>query len=240
MDDLTSEKHSISTGIPQGSPLSPILYIFYNASLLETCEVDPDTTATGYIDDAAILACGDTTAETCAKLKVALQKAQNWATAHASKFAPDKFQLAHFTRSRTRFDIEQEVETEWGNIMPKTTCKYLGVVMDHKLDWKPHVEKIREKVSKSVNALASLGSFTWGISMSDMRKIYNGVVVPQMMYACSVWSNSRSKGTPYIVDTGHSPKHTSTRGQSDMWSIQSDLQGCSRHRDPPSSRDTAN
>jgi hypothetical protein len=68
--------------------------------------------------------------------------------------------LAYFTRSRTRFDIEQEVETEWGNIIPKTTCKYLGVVMDYKLDWKPYIEKIREKVSKSVNVLASLSSST--------------------------------------------------------------------------------
>jgi hypothetical protein len=56
-----------------------------------TCEVDPVTTVMGYIDDAAILACGDITAETCSKLKVALEKAQNWATAHAFKFAPGKF-----------------------------------------------------------------------------------------------------------------------------------------------------
>lgn len=199
MDDFTSEEYTISTGIPQESPLSPILYIFYNAGLLEACELDRETTATRYIDDAAILACGDTTAETCAKLKVALEKAQSWATTHASKFAPDKFQLTHFTRSRTRFDTKQEVETEWGNITPKVACKYLGVLMDRKLDWKPHIEKIRRKASKSINALASLGSSTRGVRMSDMRKIYNGVVVPQMMYACSAWSNSRANSIPYAV-----------------------------------------
>ena len=75
IDDFTSEEHSISTGIPQGSLLSPILYIFYNTGLLKTCEMDLDTIATGYIDNAAILACSNTTAETCAKLKVTLQKA---------------------------------------------------------------------------------------------------------------------------------------------------------------------
>jgi hypothetical protein len=54
-----------------------MLYIFYNAGLLETCETDQDTITTGYIDDAAILACGDTTSETCEKLKLALEKAQH-------------------------------------------------------------------------------------------------------------------------------------------------------------------
>lgn len=48
--------------------------------------------------------------------------------------------------------------------------------------------------------------------MSDMRKIYNGVVVPQMMYAYSVWSNSRSKGTPYIVKTLDALRSLQARG----------------------------
>ena len=44
--------------------------------------------------------------------------------------------------------------------MPKTMCKYLGVVMDYRLEWKPYIEKIRQKVSKLINALACLGSST--------------------------------------------------------------------------------
>lgn len=80
------------------------------------------------------------------------------------------------------------------------------------MDWRSHIEKIKQKASKSINALASLGSSTWGVRMSDMRKIYNGVVVPQMMYACSVWSNSRSSGTPYTVKTLDALRSIQARG----------------------------
>jgi hypothetical protein len=93
MDGYESDEYAVATGVPQGSPLSPILYIFYNFNLIEQCESGDDTAATGCIDDAAILAWGDTTEETYEKLKSALEKADNWATTHASKFAPEKFQL---------------------------------------------------------------------------------------------------------------------------------------------------
>jgi hypothetical protein len=40
----------------------------------------------------------------------------------------------------------------------KATCKYLGIVIDRKLDWKSHIKEIRQKALKSINVLASLGS----------------------------------------------------------------------------------
>ncbi|KAJ3552812.1 hypothetical protein NPX13_g11028 [Xylaria arbuscula] len=200
IDGYKSVQYEISTGIPQGSPLSPILYLFYNADLIDDCNKG-DTSATGYIDDAAILAVGDTTEETCNKLRGALQTAEQWAKTHASVFAPEKLQLTHFTRARKRIDIAQKLQTPWGEIAPKPTCKYLGVTMDTKLTWKPHIEGIRQKLMKTVTAMGCLGNSAWGVGLDGMRKIYRGVAVPQMLYACSVWSNADVRGKAYTKKT---------------------------------------
>jgi hypothetical protein len=55
VDGFRSQEYAISTGILQGSPLSPILYLFYNADLIDKCNQETNTMSTGYIDDVGIL-----------------------------------------------------------------------------------------------------------------------------------------------------------------------------------------
>ena len=112
VDGFKSEDYAINTGIPQGSPLSPLLYILYNADLVDQCNEQTEAMSTGYINDVAILAWGKTTEQTCEILGAALKKAQRWATTHASVFALDKFQLTNFTRSRKRININASIQTE--------------------------------------------------------------------------------------------------------------------------------
>jgi hypothetical protein len=73
--------------------------------------------------------------------------------------------------------------------------------MDAKLHWKEHVEDIRRKVTKTVNAISCLGGSNWGAGLIDMRRIYEGTALPQMMYACSIWSNASMKGGLYTKKT---------------------------------------
>jgi len=47
----TSEAIPISAGIPQGSPLSPLLYMYYNAGLLKILEGKDNTIWLGFVDD---------------------------------------------------------------------------------------------------------------------------------------------------------------------------------------------
>ncbi|RDL35893.1 uncharacterized protein BP5553_06505 [Venustampulla echinocandica] len=75
----TSAPFRTSTGIPQGSPLSPILYLFYNADLLEIgSRPDQNMCSSGYIDDVAILVSSRTTEEKCKRLKQVHAECEAW------------------------------------------------------------------------------------------------------------------------------------------------------------------
>ena len=54
------------SGIPQGSPLSPILFLFFISELLEDIQqVDRDTFGFGFVDDTTLIAWGDSAGENC-------------------------------------------------------------------------------------------------------------------------------------------------------------------------------
>lgn len=204
-DLFRSEVYQTATGIPQGSPLSPILYLFYNADLVEICNQEPNTIAPGYIDDIAILRWGSSTEETCNGLAKTMQKANAWAKRHASVFAPSKFQLTHHTRRR-QVEVDHQVQVDQASVKPSGSSKYLGVTLDTALNWKHHIQNVTTKISKSIGALISLAGSTWGASVTELRRIYQAVVIPQMMYGCSVWSVAQERGEGYTKQTANSLK----------------------------------
>ena len=129
-----------------------------------------------------------------------MRKANTWARRHASVFAPSKFQLTHHTRRR-QIEDDRQVQVDQTAICPSTGSKYLGVTLDRALNWKQHVQNLTIKVSKSIGALTSLAGSTWGASVTELRRIYQAVVIPQMMHGCSAWSVAQERGEGYTKQT---------------------------------------
>ncbi|KFY26842.1 hypothetical protein V493_03843 [Pseudogymnoascus sp. VKM F-4281 (FW-2241)] len=50
------------------------------------------------------------------------------------------------------------------------------------------------KASKSIGDLTRLAGSTWGTSVAELRRIYQAVVIPQMMCGCSAWSVAQERG----------------------------------------------
>lgn len=186
--ECSTDPIHIRTEIPQGSPLSPILYLFYNVDLLEICSsFSTQLTVGGFIDDTILLATGSSIEENCEKLKESNRLCIDWAKKYVSKFDPSKYQLVHLSRKRNT-DINWELVISGNHIIKaQKSGILLGVEIDNQLKWKNHLERIKIRASKSITALSCLAGSVWGGRLKTIRLLYQSIIIPQLTYYCSVW-----------------------------------------------------
>jgi hypothetical protein len=200
LQEYTATSTPIQTGIPQGSPVSPILYLFYNADLINACKTE-DTEAVGYIDDVSILAVGPTAQRNYKTLKGIHWMAKQWAVQHGSQFAPAKYKLVHFTRD-PRANSTHALCLPHNMVKASPSCCYLGIHMDTRLRWDYHREKVEAGATARLSALLALASSTWGTGVINLRQVYRAMIVPQMLYGCSAWhtpgNDYNSRGSAII------------------------------------------
>ncbi|KAJ5393044.1 hypothetical protein N7465_012018 [Penicillium sp. CMV-2018d] len=158
-------------------------------------------------------------------LEKALQRATSWASKHAAKFAPDKFELIHFNNPKSTtttttttinkaspqdIDIWEVPDDPSGHdsmpviipgdiptvLAPSNTAKYLGIWLDKHLDFSTHRKKMLAKGAGSLVALRAISGSTWGSSLIAMRKVYQAVIIPQMLWGLSAWYCPAARAMP--------------------------------------------
>lgn len=98
--DATVCAEHLHKGVPQGSPLSPILWLFYTADLLELMRA-PNSTVAGWLDDVTVLVAGTSPTDAAHTATQLLRKAAWWSKHTGSKFAPQKCESMLMRRQRT-------------------------------------------------------------------------------------------------------------------------------------------
>ena len=171
LPEYTSDWFPVGTGIPQGSPLSPILYLFYNADLLEICtDLETQSSTIGYIDDVAIMVRGPSMDDNIATLANIYPRAAIWSKQYASLFSPTKYQLMHLTSEdkalyRPVLGPEPGLSIEGHMIAPAENCKYLGLIIDKHVSWSAHVNYLEAKTTKRLQLLSCLSASTWELPL---------------------------------------------------------------------------
>ena len=102
-DNFTSDWVKLDNGIGQGDPLSMILYLFYNADILDIAH-GRDELVLGYVDDIALLAAAKTPKQAHMAISDMVTwpgRALDWLTQHNSMFEASKSVLIDFSHSRT-------------------------------------------------------------------------------------------------------------------------------------------
>lgn len=146
-------------GIPQGSPLSPILYLFFNATLIQSV-INKNRGAIAFVDDFSAWVTGPSIKENEERLQERIiPHVQRWANESGSVFQAKKTMMTHFTRHKKKLKKESVAP---GVLMNGTTIKssknikILGVILDQRLRYTEHVARARDKGIKAVLALKRL------------------------------------------------------------------------------------
>ena len=73
------------------------------------------------------------------------------------------------------------------NISPEDNLKYLGVLLDNKLSWKPHVQKVKTQLSSACGILSKLKHYT---TLPVSKVVYNSLIHPYLNYAILIWGRA--------------------------------------------------
>ncbi len=176
-----------SKEIPQGSILSPILYLFYKVDLIKVFSSSShQITEGGYIDDIVLLVTVPSIKKNYQKLKKTHRLFVNWAIKHESKSDFSKYQLVHSSRKQN-IDINRDLTLDGNHpIKAQKSGIVLGVEIDNKLKGKHHLHRIKIRASKSITAPSWLDKSVLDRRFKTIKLLYQSIVIPQLTYFCSV------------------------------------------------------
>ena len=183
-----SESIPVTSGVPQGSVLGPILFLIYINDL-------PDEVCSQvrlFADDTALYLTMESE-DSGSTLQSDLDILSMWETRWDMEFNPSKCQVVHVAGSKRPVKRDYILHCQ---VLESVTCaKYLGVDISCSLTWNSHIDRITGSANRT------LGFVRRNIKtrMSRVRETaYNTLVRPQLEYASAVWDPHNKNRIPQI------------------------------------------
>lgn len=177
LDGARSEDISVTSGVPQGSVLGPLLFAVFINDLPSVVSSHVRLFADDCIIYRTIKKDGDALA-----LQEDLNQLQSWAQQWSMSFHPEKCELLRITNKR------QPTKTSY--VMSEHTLKevedkkYLGITINDKLKWNKQVQAV---CTKANNTLSLLRRNMRTCPRAVKQRCYTSLVRPILEYSSTVW-----------------------------------------------------
>jgi hypothetical protein len=70
--------------------------------------------------------------------------------------------------------------------------RYLGVLLDERLQFIAHARWVRQRVQNLAGALLKVGRNDWGLSKRSLRTVYPALCLSVVIYGAPLWWNRRN------------------------------------------------
>ena len=185
-----SRSRLIRQGLPQGSVLSPILFVFYMNSLAE--RLPKISTNSLYADDVSILGTGNSLKEAEQIVQKSVDVVTRWASRRKLILNAKKSEVSFFSTWTREANWSPTITIGGEKVRFSPTPRLLGVVLDRNLNFGPHVDNISDKLTPKFRMLGAVANTAWGWKKQHLMKVYRAHFDSVLHYAGFAWQPSAS------------------------------------------------
>ena len=183
MEDQVSSEAPVTSGVPQGSVLGPILFLAYINDM-----PDAITSKSRLFADDSIVYRQIDNDEDRHTLQDDLNKLHQWELDWGMSFNPSKCNVMNISKGQNPESNKYSLkETVLETVSP---APYLGVNISSNLNWHTHIKKTVAKANRSLDFIRRNLK---GASQAAKTQAYLSLVRPQLEYCPTVWSPYQQK-----------------------------------------------
>ena len=182
-----SDLLTIAYGVPQGSVLGPLLFLLYINDIANCSDLGIFIL---FADDTNIFVEGASIEEAYKKGNIVLNLVKEYMIHNKLHINMSKCCYIHFKPKTNSADNGQHQLNIDGIPIKKTsTTRFLGVIIDEKLSWEPHVAALRRKLGY---ASATLNRIRDSVPKELHHDLYHTLFESHLAYCISVWGDASS------------------------------------------------
>lgn len=188
LNNTNSSNLKITTGVPQGSILGPLLFLIYVNDL----SFSTNSNVIMYADDTCLLIPLTQNSSSINytnqnnEINDKMSSLYNWLCVNKLSLNIDKtkYMIFHFCQKKLSDDLIPKIIINNKPICKVDKFKFLGFYFDSTLSWKTHIEYISNKISK-VNGILSI--LKYYLPNRILLMIYNSLILSHLNYGILLW-----------------------------------------------------